>query len=169
MLATVERAASTALGEMRALVGVLRDGSPVERAPGHDLADLRSLASEGDPGGEHGPSSPRVVVKLPAQLDVPASVSQAVFRVAQEAVTNARWHAHRAGTVTVTVTVSDDEVRLEVVDDGTPGRPSARGHGSGYGIVGMTERVKALGGTFTAGPQARGWRVSATIPTEAAR
>lgn len=169
VLATVERAASTALGEMRALVGVLRDGSPAERAPGHDLADLRSLASPPDPVRGRSPSAPRVEVNLPAQLDVPASVSQAIYRVAQEAVTNARWHAHQAGTVTVTVTAGDDEVRLDVVDDGVPGRPSARGHGSGYGIVGMTERVEALGGTFHAGPESRGWRVTATIPTEAAR
>lgn len=169
VLAAVERAASTALGEMRALVGVLRDGSPAERAPGHDLADLRSLASQPDLSADDGPSSPRVEVNLHGRLDVPASVSQAVYRVAQEAVTNARWHAHRASTVTVTVTVDDEAVRLDVVDDGAPGRPSARGHGSGYGIVGMTERVQALGGTFHAGPQTRGWRVTATIPTEAAR
>lgn len=164
VLATVERAATQALGEMRALVGVLRDGTPAEHAPGHGVADLAALA---DPAASATSAGPRVEIRVPDHLEVPATVGQALYRVAQEAVANARWHATRATTIAVTVTVEPGVVRLEVADDGAPGRASSRGRGTGYGIVGMTERVEALGGTLHAGPHPGGWRVLATIPTGA--
>ncbi len=175
VLVTVEHAAGEALREMRALVGVLRDGTPAELLPGHGLDDLAALAhpgadGRGGSGPGHGPGAPRVEVDVPGDLQVPASVGQAMFRVAQEAVTNARWHAHRASLVSVRVrelgAAGSRTVVVEVADDGAPLRGSARGRGSGYGIVGMTERVEALGGTLQAGPGPEGWRVTATIPVE---
>lgn len=161
VLGTVEQTATQALAEMRAMVGVLRDGGPAEHDPGHVLADLARLAGADGEG-------PVVVVELPDELEVSAPVGQALFRVAQESVTNARWHARSATRVAVRVAGDEHEIRLEVTDDGTGS--SARGRGSGYGIVGMTERVEALGGRLAAGPRSGGgWAVTATLPREVGR
>lgn len=94
--------------------------------------------------------------------DLPPAVEGALFRVAQESVTNARRHARRATRVEVDVHGCAREVRLTVTDDGA--RPAAVRAG-GYGLVGMTERVGLLGGTLEAGPgPERGWMVRATLP-----
>jgi signal transduction histidine kinase len=92
-----------------------------------------------------------------------------VYRVVQESVTNARWHAHGATRLVVRVRTDDHVVHVEVVDDGESGRghrrSSTRGQGSGLGIMGMRERVELLGGQFQAGPLGGGgWAVSASIP-----
>jgi signal transduction histidine kinase len=77
-------------------------------------------------------------------------------------------HARHATRIDVRVTGDDDCVRLTVVDDGEAG-PTARPT-SGFGIVGMTERAKLLGGTFEAGPdQGRGWTVNAVLPRAGSR
>ena len=89
-------------------------------------------------------------------------VGTAIYRLAQESITNARRHARHATQVTVAVTGDADQVRLTIDDDGSAagGRAPA-----GYGLVGMRERACMLGGTFHAGPAAeRGWRVEAVLP-----
>ena len=94
--------------------------------------------------------------------DLSPAVGAAIYRLAQESVTNARRHARHATQVTVAVTGDADRVRLTVDDDGsaTGGRAEA-----GHGLVGMRERATLLGGTFRAGPAAeRGWRVEAVLP-----
>lgn len=169
VLTTVERAATEALGEMRAMVGVLRDGRAAELAPPAVLTDLRALAAPPADTADGSPGAPRVRVEVPARPEVPAAIAQTMLRVAQESVANARWHAVGATVVDVAVTVGGGLVRLDVVDDGAPGLASARGTGGGFGIAGMTERVEALGGTFHAGPGDTGWRVTASIPMEGQR
>jgi signal transduction histidine kinase len=84
----------------------------------------------------------------------------AVYRVVQESLANASKHAP-GGAVRVQVAVDDRTVGVEVVNEG--GRPPPAGVG-GMGLVGMRERVEALGGRLTAGPQPGGWRVEATMP-----
>jgi signal transduction histidine kinase len=89
----------------------------------------------------------------------------ALFRVAQEAVTNAQRHAQHATRVEVLVMGSATEVQLTVVDDGE--RANNHQHESGFGLIGMRERVTLLGGTLSAGPQAdRGWMVKAVFPRQ---
>jgi signal transduction histidine kinase len=89
-------------------------------------------------------------------------VEAALYRVAQESVTNARRHARLATRVQVTVTGTDTDVQLCVGDDGA--RTSSP-EPPGYGLVGMTERVTLLGGTLTAGPHDDGgWLVRAVLP-----
>src|SRR5690606_33694405 len=96
--------------------------------------------------------------------DVRPSVDAACFRLAQEAVTNALRHARHASRVDVRVEGDDEHVRLTVVDDGRDRDASTRST-SGFGLVGMAERAKLLGGTFDAGPRPDGgWRVAATLP-----
>lgn len=155
-LEVIEREAATTLQEMRAMVGSLRgtgDRSPA--VSGGQLADLQNLACRG-------PDLPRVEVRLRGDLSgLPAGVQTGLYRVAQEAVTNAKRHARRATLIDVTVVACSAEVRLGVVDDGA----ATTGGVPGYGLIGMAERVQLLGGTFHAGPGAEhGWLVTAVLP-----
>jgi signal transduction histidine kinase len=161
-LRTIESEATRALTEMRAMVGALRDVSAPELAPQRGVADLAMLERAGA-------DAPRVEVHVSGDVaDLPAAVDAAVFRIAQEAVTNALRHARRAARIDVRVVGSDTSVRLDVTDDGEAASPS--GGGSGFGLVGMAERVALLDGTFEAGPRPDGgWRVSAVLPTTGGR
>src|SRR5699024_9453641 len=94
--------------------------------------------------------------------DVGTAVGGALYRIAQESITNAVRHARGATRICVDLVGQPDDVRCTVVDDGEAGPVPG---GSGYGIVGMTERASLLGGTLTAGPGPRGgWVVDATLP-----
>lgn len=158
-LAVIEEEATRALDEMRSMVGTLRQGDPAALRPQQGVRDLPRLE-------RHGPGpGPRVVVTMAGDLDgLRPSVDAACFRLAQEAVTNALRHARHASEVQVRVDGADDQVRITVVDDGQGASPSAAST-PGFGLVGMAERAKLLGGTFDAGPAAGGgWTVAATIP-----
>ncbi len=92
---------------------------------------------------------------------LPAPVASAVYRIAQESVTNARRHARNATRIDVRVDVDDARVRLTVHDDGAAGTAGE----PGYGITGMTERAALLGGTCTVGRDPEGgWTVTADLP-----
>jgi signal transduction histidine kinase len=96
---------------------------------------------------------------------LPAGVELAAYRVVQEALTNAVKHAAGAA-VSITVTGSADELRVEVTDTG--GAPSAAGPGTGRGLTGLRERLAAYGGTLTAGRRPTGgFRVVAVAPLRA--
>jgi len=156
-LEVIEDAASRTLAEMRIMVGVLRQGEEPDLAPQRSMADIERLArGTGD--------SPRVDVELSGDLDnLRPSVEAAVYRLAQESITNAVRHARHATRVFVQVDGDDDWVRLTVRDDGDTG--SAGRSSPGYGLVGMTERATLLGGTLEAGPSRdRGWTVNAVLP-----
>ncbi|MET0739931.1 MAG: histidine kinase [Candidatus Nanopelagicales bacterium] len=156
-LKVIEAEASRALAEMRIMVGSLREGDEPDLAPQRGVADVERLARS---GGE----SPRVCVELAGDLDdLRPSVGAAIYRLAQESITNAVRHARHATVIAVRVTGDDDSVRLTVVDDGDS---SAFGRNpTGYGLVGMTERATMLGGTLEAGPDGvKGWTVNAVLP-----
>ncbi|XVS65598.1 sensor histidine kinase [Actinosynnema sp. CA-299493] len=181
-LRLIEAEASRALTEMRAMVRVLRRDEPADLAPSPRIADLAPSPRIADLApspriADLAPSpriadlgqlatsprtGPSVEVGLAGDLaDVHPSVEAAVYRLAQEAVTNARRHARHATRIEVRVAADDTSVHLRVSDDG---------HGSarttpGYGLIGMSERVDLLGGTFAAGPdRERGWTVTAALP-----
>jgi signal transduction histidine kinase len=156
-LAIIEDAATRTLTELRAIVGVLRASQGTEFAPQPGVAEVEQLATDGQ-------TRPCVEVTLSGQFDdLSPAVGAAIYRLAQESITNARRHARHATQVTVAVTGDADRIRLTIDDDGSAG---AGGRGpAGYGLVGMRERASLLGGTFHAGPAAeRGWRVEATLP-----
>ena len=160
-LETIEEAASRTLEEMRAMVGVLRDGAEPDFAPHPGVAAIEQLARS--VGGW-----PRVDVQLSSDLDdLNPSVGVALHRIAQEAVTNAVRHARHATRVTIHVADEGEQVRLTVRDDGDA---STTGHTSpGYGLVGMAERASLLGGTLQAGPDPDGgWTVDAVLPKSVA-
>jgi signal transduction histidine kinase len=171
-LAVIEAEASRTLYEMRTMVRVLRDGErgdgeaadaePVDYAPQRGISDLDELTR----------MSP--LVQVAVHLDrggdlagLPQPVEVAVYRICQESVTNAIRHAHNATRVTVEVTGDAGVVRLRVHDDGDAARPATT---AGYGLLGMAERAKLLGGACQAGPDpGGGWTVEATLPREVAR
>jgi signal transduction histidine kinase len=156
-LLIIEEAASRALTELRAIVGALRDGDEPDLAPQRGVADVARLAATTE--------GPRVEVELKGDLeDVRPMVAAAVYRIAQESITNAVRHARRATRVDVRVIGEDESVLVVVLDDGEPAAPAA----PGYGVAGMTERAVLLGGTLEAGPSpGGGWLVTATLPRHA--
>ncbi|MGW4597791.1 sensor histidine kinase [Streptomyces sp. NPDC004457] len=93
---------------------------------------------------------------------LPAEASQAVRRVAQEALTNVRKHAQGA-KVTVRLDYSEHEVRLDVRDSGGEAG-ELNGSGGGYGLLGMRERAELLGGSLDAGPGEEGFVVTLKVP-----
>ncbi|WP_134764489.1 histidine kinase [Nocardioides sp. 1609] len=162
-LAVIEAEASRTLHEMRTMVRVLRDGEaadaePVEYGPQRGIDDLDELAR----------MSPLVRLRRTGDLaGLPQPVQVAVYRICQESVTNAIRHALHATRVSVEVTGDAGVVRLRVHDDGEAARPAT---GVGYGLLGMAERAKLLGGSCRAGPDpAAGWTVEATLPREVPR
>ncbi len=161
-LRIIETEASRTLTEMRAMVRFLRHDRPVQLAPNPRVVDLERLARPPAEG-------PDVDVEIAAGLDdLSPSVSAAVYRLAQESITNARRHARHATRIKVGVTADEASVHLRVSDDGD--LDPARSSGSvGYGLVGMTERAEQLGGTLHAGPDPRGgWTVTAVLPRKGA-
>lgn len=158
VLEAIEAEASRSLTEMRAMVGVLRYGEDADTAPQRGVADIAQLArSKGKP--------PQVVVSLSGRLDdLLPSASATLYRLAQEAITNALRHARNATRIEVRVHGDERWVHLTVTDDG---EPNSFGPGAqpGYGIIGMTERAHLLGGVLQAGPSTgRGWTVTAALP-----
>jgi signal transduction histidine kinase len=157
-LEVIESEATRTLDEMRGMVRALRRDDPAERAPGFGVADLEALAHSGDGG-------PTVRVRISGEVDdLPPALGTAVYRIAQESVTNARRHARHATAIDVEVEADEREVRLNVRDDGD-GAAAAR---PGYGITGMIERATLLGGTCAAdrAPDG-GWIVTARLPRPA--
>ena len=157
-LAVVEEEASRTLAEMRAMVGALRQGEEPELAPQPGVADIERLARRAG-------TRPHVEVELSGDLeDLLPSVDAALYRLAQESITNAVRHARHATCVRVRVSADDDRVRLTVRDDGDAAT-AAVGSPAGYGLVGMAERARLLGGTLEAGPSRDGgWTVDAMLP-----
>ncbi len=156
-LVTIEQEASRTLKEMRALVGVLRDGTDADLAPRRGVADIERLAR---PGGE----VLGVRVQVSGDVDaVDPAVSTALYMIATEAVTNATRHACGATHVIVDVTTGRSQVHLRVRDDG---KASTAGPApAGYGLRGMAERASLLGGALRAGPDPdSGWSVDASLP-----
>jgi signal transduction histidine kinase len=157
-LAVIEQEASRTLAEMRTIVGALRRGDEPDLTPQRGVTHIEDLAATtGD--------RPSVQVELLGDLDgLQPSVDAAIYRLAQESITNALRHARHATRITVEVRGEENGVHLTVQDDGESGSFDPR-TGSGFGLVGMAERAKLLGGTLTAGPNRnRGWTVEAVLP-----
>jgi signal transduction histidine kinase len=154
-LRVIEGEATRTLAEMRTIVGVLRRGEAADLVPQQGVADIPRLRGSG-----HGP---HVEVTMTGDLDdVAPSLGAALYRIAQESVTNTLRHARHATRVDVHVVGDDECVRMTVQDDGDA--PAGRGP-DGYGIVGMTERATLLGGVLSAGPgTGRGWTVDVVLP-----
>ncbi|WP_225840330.1 sensor histidine kinase [Streptomyces sp. NK08204] len=176
-LVTLEESGRLALREMRQLLDVLRadedtaaDRHSAPEAPQPGLADLDRLIKESRQAGQ------------PAELTVdgdpgrlPPVVGLTLYRIVQEALTNARKHAGPDVPVKVSLTCLPERVRVSVTDRGaTDGAEFAQapgvgiGTGTGYGLIGMRERVALYGGTLKVGPLPEaGFRVLASLPLDA--
>ena len=162
-LDAIRRSAAEALAEMRRVVGMLRAAEEEQLRPQPALPDVAALVEQSRAAGA------RVDLTLrPPARPVHASVELAAFRLVQEALTNARRHAPGA-PVDVRVVGDDTEVRVEVVNSPpcTVRSPRTSDDGSGFGLVGMRERVRMLGGHLDAGPtDGGGFALTARLPLE---
>ncbi|MER5935577.1 histidine kinase [Streptomyces sp. NPDC002054] len=175
-LAHVREASRSALNELRATVGLLRQSgdpeAPTEPAPG--LAVLDELVDT----FRHAGLPVAVAVDRPAGSDgpLPAAVDLAAYRVIQEALTNVRKHAGPGAKAEVSVVRVGSSVEVTVLDDGGSGpaaspegeaeaESAAARPGGTHGLLGMRERAGALGGSCYAGPRfGGGYRVHVVLP-----
>lgn len=156
-LEVIEKAGVRTLGELRGIVRALRRDDAAELAPQRGLADIRRFAGEA--------TRPAVEVELRGDVDgLAPSQEAALYRMAQESITNAVRHARDATRIRVTIQGGPEWIRLTVCDDGNAAPPGS-GASAGYGLAGMTERAALLGGSLRAGPTGdRGWTVEAELP-----
>ena len=156
-LARAEAVGRASLDSVRQMVGLLRTGPDhtATAPPQPGLADLDELVERSRAGG----------LEVTADVDAPAlppAVQLVVYRVVQESLSNVVQHAPGASC-----RVRLRPTSLEVVN-ARPASPTRRGDRAGLGLVGMAERVRAAGGTLTAGPtDDGGWRVAVTLPAAA--
>ncbi|WP_242433407.1 MULTISPECIES: sensor histidine kinase [unclassified Streptomyces] len=164
-LAHVREASRSALNELRATVGLLRQSgdpeAPTEPAPGLDRLD--ELA-----GTFRSAGLPVEVARADQETKLPAAVGLAAYRVIQEALTNVQKHAGPAAKAEVSVVRVGANIEVTVLDDGQPPDDDAPpAAGSGHGLLGMRERVTALRGTLTTGPRyGGGYRVHVILPVK---
>ena len=160
-LLAIQEAGADAVRELRATLGVLRSE---QDGDGSDLGQLDSLVARARAAG-----LPVTLTVTGAKRPLPPEVDQAAYRIVQEALTNAGRHAGRA-RVTVQLHYAPGTLSVEVDNDGqaTVSSTDTRPSGPGLGLVGMRERVSALGGRLRAGPQdGGGFQVRAELPARA--
>lgn len=166
-LAHVREASRSALNELRATVGLLRQSGDPE-APTEPAPASRSSASSWRACARRG--CPSRWPARPGEPPLPSAVDLAAYRVIQEALTNVRKHAGPGAKAEVSVVRVGATAEVMILDNGR-GNGAGTGPaapGGGHGLLGMRERVTALGGTLTAGPRyGGGFRVHAILPVEA--
>lgn len=159
-LVEARRVAAECLAEVRRSVAALRPADPTAVSFSAALTRLAHEFEAAVPDAE-------VVLDVegPAQALQPET-RVALYRCAQESLTNIRKHAH-ASKVLVRLRVDDESAELTVLDNGAGAASGADGHEPGFGLLGMRERIALLGGTVTARAEpGRGWRVDVHVPVQ---
>jgi signal transduction histidine kinase len=154
-LETIESTGRSALGELRRLLGAVREGDPdYEPQPG--LSRLPALIDQVRGSGL------QVVLHIEGTpTPLPAALELSAYRVVQEALTNTLKHA-QASCVDVHLQYRANQLEIEVRDNGTDNGNAAEG---GSGLIGMRERVAAVGGTLSAAAApGGGYQVKASLP-----
>jgi signal transduction histidine kinase len=161
-LDVIEHAGEQALGEMRRLLGLLRQGEPEPSlAPPPSLRRIDELVA-----GIRASGLPVEVVIEGEPAELPPGVDVSAYRIVQEGLTNALKHAGPAHA-RVTVTYAPDAVDLTIVDDGPGGSVV---NGGGYGLAGMRERVAIYGGRLESGARPEGgYALRVRLPLPAPR
>jgi signal transduction histidine kinase len=162
-LKSAEEVGRRSMRELRGTVMLLRRDDESAMAPPLPTAmDIAALVDDARAGG--------LDVALHRQGDlsrIAPTVGVTLYRITQEALANAARHSPDARTA-LDIAVDGAGASLVVDSDGpTAPEPPAEPAEPRYGLVGMRERAMAIGGEFTAGPTARGWRVSCRVPLEA--
>jgi signal transduction histidine kinase len=159
-LATVQATARSALGEMRQLVGLLREADSHEapREPQPGIGELGRLVEDARQSGL------TVALRIDGVArSLPPSVDLAVYRIVQEALTNVRKHAG-AAEAQVHIRCDSDVLDIKISDNGR-GEESIRN--GGHGLIGIRERVNLLGGRVETGPSIDGgFALHARLPIE---
>ncbi|MEU4157407.1 histidine kinase [Actinoplanes sp. NPDC026670] len=163
----VHRTGTEALSDLRQLVAVLRDPDGVRGD-----AALTAIEPSALPAALAGAVEKARLAGVIVEAEIDPAIGSldavrglAVLRLTQEALTNVAKHAGPAATAALRVARSGSDVEWAVRDDGgAPAGPRDVPLGGGHGITGMRERVEVLGGTLTAGPEGKGWRVSTVLP-----
>ncbi|QDC26713.1 sensor histidine kinase [Georgenia yuyongxinii] len=161
-LTTIAEMGRDALADIRRILGVLRDGDSAESTallPQPVDADLDALV-------EHVRSSGAAVstVRVGTARPLPPGAGLTIYRICQEALTNALKHAGPSARITVLLQWQQPGTLVLQVDDDGRGA-AARGDGHGQGLVGMRERAALFGGSVSAGPRpGGGFRVRAQLP-----
>jgi signal transduction histidine kinase len=154
-LTAIKTASSEALREVRAVLGVLRpEEEAAPRQPALGLDRLDELTADA--------GLPVTTTTSGERRPLPAEVDRAAYRIVQDALTNVSRHAGGA-TAAVRIGYADEELVVQVDDDGTA--TVARPPVPGVGLLGMRERVTALGGRLRAEPRSEGgFTVRAELP-----
>lgn len=165
-LTTVNQTARTALREMRDILTVLRqgrdEGGSADLEPQPTVDSLRALVAQTKDAG-----LPVRYTVRGEEYPLPTGVSLAVYRIAQEALTNTIKHAGPQARAGVVVDYGEAEFRIAVGDSGH-GAPVVSGFSGGHGLIGMRERATLYGGTLEAGPRpGGGYLVEARFPKNA--
>ncbi|WP_405580351.1 sensor histidine kinase [Streptomyces sp. NBC_01092] len=162
-LAAIEDTTRRTVGELDAVLGVLRDGDTPGTAPAPTLAaDLDGLLRRTRAGGL------RVAAKVDADTEAVAPVlSREAYRIVQEGLSNALKHAGERVSVSLRIVVADGQLEITVENPLTHA-PSCR-PGGGHGLRGIADRARLLGGTVEAGPSEgdaaqRVWRLRVRLP-----
>lgn len=147
----IEESAKTAIVELHQLLDTLRapglTADPVEAPSTLQIDRITDLVAHSREVG-----LPATLTVVGEPRDVPAAVQANLYRIAQEALTNARRHGGPDAAADVRVRYTADAVELEVANSG---RDASTSH-AGLGRLGMRERAAASGGTIVIGPRARG-------------
>ena len=163
-LEQIEQAGAETMASMRRMVGVLRDPQARPDAPLAPIAGVPELPVL----LEHFTSAGGALARLHVDGDVhglPVEVSTSAYRVVMEALTNIRQHADGARVADVWIRRTPEWLLVRIANDGAPPRGAVPRDRPGYGLVGLTERVRAVGGRITAGPGIDGgWVVDAALP-----
>lgn len=160
-LEQIEQAGAETMASMRRMVGVLRDPGSKPDAPLAPIAgvgDLPALLEQ-----FNAVAGPLARLHLDGPWDgLPVEVSTSAYRVVMEALTNVRQHAAGARVADVWIRRTPQWLLVRVANDGGASPAKDR---AGYGLVGLTERVRAVGGHLTSGPGIEGgWVVDAAFP-----
>jgi len=165
VFARIEEVGRESLGELRRMLGVLREGDvdDASLSPQPGLGDIADAVADANAAAV---TTELVIVGM--RRDLPAGIELAAYRIVQEALTNVIKHAGGSASATVRVAYEADALVVEVTDDGRGAVAAMFAPGAGHGLIGMRERVAIYGGELTAGPRpGGGYRVRACLPVSA--
>lgn len=156
---TIRHESERALHDMKRLLGVFGGSDHA------DYADVDALIDQANAAAGMGCTIRKTVSGQPRAAALGAQASTAMYRMVQEALTNVRKYGGPNVTVQISEIWGADGLHVTVADNGRGASSSLDGHKPGYGLIGMRERIGAVGGSVTSGPQlGGGFMVSGFVP-----
>lgn len=159
IMETIRHESERALHDMKRLLGVFGGSDHA------DYADVDALIDQANAAAGMGCTIRKTVSGQPRAAALGAQASTAMYRMVQEALTNVRKYGGPNVTVQISEIWGADGLHVTVADNGRGASSSLDGHKPGYGLIGMRERIGAVGGSVTSGPQlGGGFMVSGFVP-----